>query len=69
MDNSKFYDSPNDNSSIHSEKREKTKKNQDPLTIYNYIIESLNSEKEVDRIKTLILAEQQIHLFVKDKKK
>ena len=73
MDN-KFYDSSNENSSIHSDKKDKKMTKSDSTVnnnnIYNIIIESLNGEKQdTDKIKALIIAEQDIHFFAKDKKK
>jgi hypothetical protein len=73
MDN-KFYDSPNDSSSIHSDKKEKKLTKLEMISnsnyIFNNIIDSLNSEKQdIHKIKILIIAEQDLHYFAKEKKK
>jgi hypothetical protein len=59
----------NENSSYHSDKKEKKSKNDSEIinSLYNMIIESLcNDKQDTDKIRALIMLEQEIHK-IKDK--
>jgi hypothetical protein len=62
----------NENSSIHSDKREKEKKSKydsQYANLYAALIESLSNEKsDTDKIKALILLEKDL-MVIKDKNK